>query len=113
MPKKNIHGVYINMYELNFNTKEHIHFIGIGGISMSALAEILHNRGFKVTGSDAKPSKLTEHLEQLGIKVTIGQCAENIDDSIDTVVYTAAVHEDNPEFAEAKRRPPRRESGVT
>ena len=92
------------MYELDFNKKEHIHFIGIGGISMSALAEILHNRGFKITGSDIKESPLTKHLEKLGIKVIIGQNAENIDESIDLVVYTAAVHPENPEYAEALRR---------
>jgi len=83
---------------------KHVHFIGIGGISMSGLAEILHNKGWRVSGSDSKPSDITEHLKKLGISVAIGQRAENIDDGIDLVVYTAAVKPDNPEFIEAQRR---------
>ena len=91
-----------NEYILDFNKKEHVHFIGIGGINMSALAEILKRRGFTVTGSDAHPSKLTKHLEDIGVPVSIGQRKENITDSIDTVVYTAAIHPDNPEFKAAE-----------
>ena len=94
----------VAMYSLDFNRKEHVHFIGIGGISMSGLAEILLNEGFTVSGSDAKASDLTEHLKSLGADISIGQSAENINDSIDVVVYTAAVHPDNPEFAEAVRK---------
>jgi len=82
----------------------HVHFIGIGGISMSGLAEILHNKGWLVTGSDSKASDITDHLEKLGIDVRIGQRAENIADGMDLVVYTAAVKPDNPEFAEAVKR---------
>ena len=87
------------MYQINFNKPEHIHFIGIGGISMSGLAEILLGAGFGVSGSDSKPSNLTKHLEQMGAKVFYGQCAENISDTYNCVVYTAAIHPDNPEFA--------------
>ena len=54
------------MYQIDFNKPEHVHFIGIGGISMSGLAEILLKEGFAVSGSDSHPSELTEHLEKLG-----------------------------------------------
>ena len=90
------------MYEIDFKNPCHIHFIGIGGISMSGFAELLHSFGFTVTGSDWKESKITKHLESLGIQVVYGQTEENITDSIDLVVYTAAVHPSNPEFARAK-----------
>ncbi len=70
----------------------HIHFIGIGGISMSGLAEILLKEGFTISGSDNKESALTDHLEKLGATVFYGQKASNIIDGIDVVVYTAAIH---------------------
>lgn len=92
------------MYKIDFNQPCHIHFIGIGGISMSGLAEILLEEGFTVSGSDNKESALTDHLSQNGATVFYGQKASNIIDGIDLVVYTAAIHEDNEEFAEAKRR---------
>ncbi len=92
------------MYQVDFQKPIHIHFIGIGGISMSGLAEILLKEGFPVSGSDSKQSDLTKKLEKLGIKVQYGQKAENITPGIDLVVYTAAIHPDNPEFAEAVRR---------
>ena len=90
------------MYKLNFNNPIHVHFIGIGGISMSGLAEILLDEGFTISGSDSKESDLTKHLEAKGISVFYGQKASNIIPGIDLVVYTAAIHEDNPEFAQAK-----------
>lgn len=92
------------MYEIDFNKPLHIHFIGIGGISMSGLAEILLKEDFKISGSDAKPSDLVTHLESLGAKVYIGQRASNITDDIELVIYTAAIHPDNPEFACAKEK---------
>ena len=92
------------MYKINFGEPIHVHFIGIGGISMSGLAEVLLKEGFAVSGSDAKESALTDHLEQMGAKVFYGQKASNIIDGIDVVVYTAAIHEDNEEFMEAKRQ---------
>lgn len=79
-----------------------IHFIGIGGISMSSLAEILLSQGKNVSGSDGAASATTERLEEAGISVTIGQKAENITDDIDLVVYTAAIGEDNPELKAAR-----------
>ncbi len=90
------------MYQVDFNKPIHIHFIGIGGISMSGLAEILMGRGFSVSGSDAKESALTDHLKELGATIYIGQTKENIKPGIDLVVYTAAIHPDNPEFKAAQ-----------
>lgn len=80
-----------------------IHFIGIGGISMSSLAEILLHKGKKVSGSDGVQSTVTDSLVKMGIDVAIGQRAENITDDIDLVVYTAAVNEDNPELIAARK----------
>ena len=90
------------MYKLNFNEPIHVHFIGIGGISMSGLAEILLEKGFTISGSDSKESDLTDILTSKGATIFYGQKAENIIPGIQLVVYTAAIHEDNPEFAEAK-----------
>ena len=92
------------MYKVDFNKPCHAHFIGIGGVSMSGLAEILKNDGFTVSGSDMKESDTTKSLEAGGIKVFYGQVASNISDDIDFVVYTAAIHPDNEEFVEVQRR---------
>lgn len=89
------------MYQIDFKKPVHVHFIGIGGISMSGLAEILMDEGFTVSGSDAQKSELTDHLEAKGATVLYGQRASNITDDIDLVVFTAAVHPDNPEYAAA------------
>lgn len=86
------------MYQLDFNKPVKVHFMGIGGISMSGLAEILLSEGFKVSGSDVKETALTEHLEKLGAKVFIGQKAENITSDIDVMVYTAAISPENEEY---------------
>ena len=92
------------MYKIDFKKPLHVHFIGIGGISMSGLAEILLKEDFTISGSDSKSSALTEHLTNLGATIFYPQKAENIIDGIDVVVYTAAIHADNPEYAEAKKR---------
>lgn len=92
------------MYKLDFNQPIHVHFIGIGGISMSGLAQILLKEGFTISGSDAKESDLTRQLEAAGATVFYGQRASNIISGIHLVVYTAAIHEDNEEFAEAKAK---------
>lgn len=92
------------MYKVDFNKPCHAHFIGIGGVSMSGLAEILRKEGFTVSGSDMKESDTTKSLEKAGIKVYIGQVASNITDDIDFVVYTAAIHPDNEEYREALSR---------
>lgn len=89
------------MYRINFNQPVSVHFIGIGGISMSGLAEILLEEHFTISGSDTKESELTKKLEQSGAVIYYGQQASNISPQTELVVYTAAVHEDNPEFREA------------
>lgn len=87
---------------IDFSTAKHIYFIGIGGISMSALARILVQKGINVSGSDIKESELTKKLEGEGIEVKYTQVAENITPDIDHVVYTAAISKDNPEFKKAQ-----------
>ena len=82
--KRHIEGD--TMYEVDFSKPIHIHFIGIGGISMSGLAEILLKESFTISGSDAKESDLTRHLTSLGAQVFYGQKAENIIPGIDLVV---------------------------
>ena len=89
------------MYKIDFQKPIHIHFIGIGGISMSGLAEILLKEGFTVSGSDSKESPLTKKLESAGARIIYGQKAENITPDIDCVVYTAAISKTNPELIEA------------
>ena len=89
------------MYRIDFHKPIHIHFIGIGGISMSGLAEILLEEGFTVSGSDSKESALTKKLESEGARIAYGQKAENITPDIDCVVYTAAINRANPELIEA------------
>lgn len=87
-----------------FNEQQHIYFIGIGGISMSGLAEILAERGCRVSGTDIKESPVTRHLQSLGITVHFGHDAENITDDLDYVIYTAAIHPDNPEYLAAQQK---------
>ena len=82
---------------------ERIHFIGVGGVSMSTLAAIAAKRGDTVTGSDRAPSEATGRLERAGVKVFYPQAAENIGE-IDRAVYTAAISEDNPEMVEVRKR---------
>ena len=81
-----------------------VYFCGIGGVSMSGLALMLKKDGVTVAGSDVKPSKATQMLEDAGIPVFYGQKAENLSGPWDLFVYTAAIHPDNPEFAEAQKR---------
>lgn len=80
------------------------HLIGIGGVSMSPLAEVLKGMGLKIDGSDMNESEKTEHLRSLGIDVKIGHRAENLAHDADFVVRTAAVHDDNPEITAAAQR---------
>lgn len=78
------------------------HLVGIGGVSMSPLAEVLHGAGVRITGSDAHESGAVEHLRALGVPVTIGHLPESVEGA-DCVIRTAAVHDDNPEIAAARR----------
>ncbi|MGO9613183.1 MAG: UDP-N-acetylmuramate--L-alanine ligase [Dissulfurispiraceae bacterium] len=79
-----------------------IHFIGIGGIGMSGIAEVLHNLGYEITGSDIKDSDTTKRLKSCGIRVFIGHNRENISKA-HLVVVSSAISSDNPEIIEAKR----------
>ena len=93
------------MPNFNFNKIKpgaHIHFIGIGGISMSGLAEILKNEGYIITGSDINESSITDKLKKDNIKIYINHNGENIKNA-DLVIYTAAVNASNPEIKAAKK----------
>ena len=91
------------MLDLKDFKDKRIHFIGIGGCSMSGLAMIMKNLGYTVTGSDAKTSQFTAALEKNGISPIIGQKEDNVENA-DIVVYTAAIKPTNPEFKRAKER---------
>ena len=82
------------------NTAKHIHFIGIGGSGMCPIAEILHHRGYRITGSDSTESETVQKIRSYQIPVVIGQKAENINGA-DLIVYSAAVKKENPELAAA------------
>jgi UDP-N-acetylmuramate--alanine ligase len=86
-----------------FRHIQHVHFVGIGGIGMSGIAEVLANLGFRVSGSDLKRSSVTDRLEELGVQVFEGHGAENVSDA-HVVVRSTAVREDNPEIQEARSR---------
>src|SRR5699024_4576450 len=92
------------MYRIEFQKPIHIHFVGIGGITMGGLAEISLAEGFAVSAADAKESPLTRKLASEGARICYGQKAENITDDIDCVVYTAAISRTNPELIEAVAR---------
>lgn len=92
------------MNKIDFDKTRHVYFMGIGGISMSGLAEILLNAGIKVSGSDMASSAITDMLRLKGADVKTFQAAENITDDIDIIVYTAAIKPDNPEFIAATEK---------
>jgi UDP-N-acetylmuramate--alanine ligase len=80
-----------------------IHFVGIGGIGMSGIAELLANLGYEVSGSDAKASDVTDRLGRLGVRMHVGHAAEHVG-AADVVVVSSAIRPENPEVAEAARR---------
>jgi UDP-N-acetylmuramate--alanine ligase len=86
-----------------FRSIQHVHFVGIGGIGMSGIAEVLANLGFRVSGSDVKSSSVTDRLRELGVEFFEGHRAENIGDA-HVVVRSTAVREDNPEIVAARKR---------
>src|SRR5215471_5515677 len=86
-----------------FKRINHVHFVGIGGIGMSGIAEVLMNLGYKVTGSDIRSTAVTDRLEQLGATIYPRHDAENVK-SAHVLVISSAVRMDNPEIAEAYRR---------
>ena len=82
---------------------QHVHFVGIGGIGMCGLAELLHNQGYRISGTDLREGASVERLRGLGVDVVIGHAAERLGDA-DVVVYSSAVRANNPELQEAARR---------
>ena len=81
----------------------HVHFVGIGGVGMSGLAEILRSLEFDVSGSDMKESGTTRRLQALGVRTFAGHRAENVR-NVDVVVYSSAIQPTNPELTEARAR---------
>ncbi|HAA02203.1 MAG TPA: UDP-N-acetylmuramate--L-alanine ligase, partial [Syntrophobacteraceae bacterium] len=81
---------------------QHIHFVGIGGIGMSGIAELLLNLGYRVSGTDVKESDITRRLQALGGTIAIGHDAGHIHGA-DVVVMSSAITEDNPEIVAARR----------
>lgn len=92
------------MYTIDFNKPCHIYFIGIGGISMSGLAELLLSKGFRISGSDWNSSTITQRLESMGISIRYGESASHISDDIDCAVLTSAVQDSNLEFQAIKAK---------
>lgn len=88
---------------IKISREDRFHFIGIGGYGMSGIAQVLYELGYSVKGSDIKQSEITARLSNLGIPIYIGHKPENIDNST-IVVVSSAVHKDNPELIEAKRK---------
>ncbi|GAB4293191.1 MAG: UDP-N-acetylmuramate--L-alanine ligase [Ignavibacteriaceae bacterium] len=86
-----------------FKNIKKVHFVGIGGIGMSGIAEILLNQGFEISGSDKNPSEITDRLAKLGIKIYKDHSPDNLQDA-DLLVYSSAVTEDNPEVQAAIRK---------
>jgi UDP-N-acetylmuramate--alanine ligase len=82
---------------------QNLHFVGIGGIGMSGIAEVLHNQGYKVSGSDAANSPALERLASLGIRVSVGHQAANLQDA-QAVVVSTAINPSNPEVVAARSR---------
>lgn len=81
-----------------------VHFVGVGGIGMSALARILVGWGVKVSGSDVVMGEMTKTLAELGVEIYEGHAAQNLADDVDMLVYSSVIKPENPEYAEAKRR---------
>ena len=92
----------IDRHRLRFDYR-HLHFIGIGGIGMSGLSELMINSGYIVSGSDLSPSPLTNRLASLGATIYEGHQADHITGA-DLIIYTAAVSTDNPELAAARQQ---------
>ncbi len=87
-----------------YNKQQHLHFIGIGGVGMAGIAEVLHNLGYSVSGSDLRGNALTEALQRLGAEVSIGHKQENLSEQTEVVVVSSAISETNPELQAARRR---------
>lgn len=88
----------------DISTDTQVHLIGIGGVSMAALAEVLHQKGAKVTGSDGVASAAVSHLRSIGIPIYIGHNARQVGKKVACIIRSAAIRDDNPEIVEARRR---------
>ena len=86
-----------------FRKTKHIHFIGIGGIGMSGMAELLFRLGYCISGSDNQSSDRTTHLSKIGIKVSIKHNKQNIN-KCDVVVFSSAINDNNVEIIEAQKK---------
>lgn len=93
----------LTQYHDILDTVKKIHFVGIGGSGMCPIAEILHNKGFEITGSDAAESENLNRIRRCGIPVFMGHAAENVGDA-EAIVFTAAVKQDNPELVAAAEK---------
>jgi len=89
--------------QLPMHNVRRIHFVGVGGSGMSGLAEVFHNLGYTISGSDLAQNQMTRHLQALGVRVDIGHQEQNVSDA-DVVVYSSAVTPDNPELQAARAR---------
>lgn len=88
--------------EINLNQIKKIHFVGIGGVGISAIARLMHTSGKIVTGSDVSMSHITDRLSALGIEIFIGQDEKNIKTDVDLVIHTIAIPDNNPELTQAR-----------
>src|SRR6188474_3437862 len=88
---------------ISLGRTRHVHFVGIGGIGMSGIAELVANLGYAVSGSDAKRSEITDRLASMGVRIDVGHAAAHIADA-DVVVVSSAIAADNPEVVEARSR---------
>jgi len=86
-----------------FRKIQHVHFVGVGGIGMCGLAELLHDQGYRVSGSDLREGATIERLRALGVPIAVGHRTDNVGRA-DVVVYSSAVRPGNPELVEAERR---------
>ena len=93
----------MNNPQIHLGRTRRVHFVGIGGIGMSGIAELLANLGYSVRGSDAKRSEITDRLASLGVRIDVGHDAAHVGDA-DVVVVSSAIRSDNPEVVEARTR---------
>jgi len=87
---------------MTLSSNEHIHFIGVGGIGMSGIAQVLASKGYKISGSDLKATPLTRKLSSMGVRTFEGHDAANVEGAT-TIVYSSAVRESNPELKRARK----------
>ncbi len=87
-----------------YNYNQHLHFIGLGGVGMAGIAEVLLNLGYSISGSDLRKNKLVTHLESLGAKVSVGHSSDNLPEKTNVVVVSSAINHNNPEIVAAEEK---------